>query len=129
MTVTRVGDGVYRVEIEQESALVYVAGPATDRWVFCDGRVYRGDFTDAPRDPRRASRGHGAQTLVAPMPATVLKVLVVAGQPVKKGDPVVVLEAMKMELPMRAGGDATVGAVRCREGELVDADTILVEFD
>ena len=46
----------------------------------------------------------------------------------KKGDIVVVLEAMKMELPVRALGDAVVAAVRCREGELVQADAMLVEF-
>jgi biotin carboxyl carrier protein len=129
MTVTRVGDGVYRVDVEHDGTLVYVAGPVTDRWVFCDGRVYRADFSDMSRGSRRASRGHAAQAIVAPMPATVLKVLVAPAQVVKKGDTVVVLEAMKMELPMRAAGDGTVRAVRCREGELVDADAVLVEFD
>jgi biotin carboxyl carrier protein len=36
---------------------------------------------------------------------------------------------MKMELPLRAPGDATVAAVRCREGELVQADAVLVELE
>ena len=62
------------------------------------------------------------------MPATVLKVLVSAGAPVKKGDTLVILEAMKMELPLRAPADATVAAVHCREGELVQPDTVLVEL-
>jgi Acetyl/propionyl-CoA carboxylase, alpha subunit len=46
----------------------------------------------------------------------------------EKGDVVVVLEAMKMELPLRALGDGIVSAVRCREGDLVQADATLVEF-
>jgi biotin carboxyl carrier protein len=62
------------------------------------------------------------------MPATVIKVVVAPGDAVKKGDIVVVLEAMKMELPVRALGDGVVSAVRCREGELVAADATLVEF-
>jgi biotin carboxyl carrier protein len=62
------------------------------------------------------------------MPATVLKVQVKPGDAVRKGDIVVVLEAMKMELPVRAVGDAVVAAVCCREGELVQADAVLVEF-
>ena len=62
------------------------------------------------------------------MPATVIKVPVKAGDAVSKGDIVVLLEAMKMELPVRAGGDAVVARVRCREGELVQADQTLVEF-
>jgi biotin carboxyl carrier protein len=62
------------------------------------------------------------------MPATVIKVQVKPGDAVKKGDIVVVLEAMKMELPVRALGDGVVAAVCCREGELVQADATLVEF-
>jgi biotin carboxyl carrier protein len=62
------------------------------------------------------------------MPATVIRVKVKAGDPVKKGDVLVVLEAMKMELPLRALGDGVVSAVRCQEGELVQADATLVEF-
>jgi 3-methylcrotonyl-CoA carboxylase alpha subunit len=63
------------------------------------------------------------------MPATVIKVQVKPGDTVKKGTIVVVLEAMKMELPIRASGDGVVAAVRCREGELVPADGTLVEFE
>ena len=62
------------------------------------------------------------------MPATVIKVLVQVGAAVKKGETLVILEAMKMELPLRSGADATVRAVHCREGELVQPDTVLVEL-
>jgi acetyl-CoA carboxylase biotin carboxylase subunit len=92
-----------------------------------DARVVRAARSDEPAR-RRAARATPGQTLVAPMPATVLKIPVKAGDAVKKGDTVVVLEAMKMELPVRAPADGTVGAVRCREGELVPADATLIEF-
>jgi 3-methylcrotonyl-CoA carboxylase alpha subunit len=62
------------------------------------------------------------------MPATVIKVLVQPGATVKKGDTVVILEAMKMEWPVRSPADATVKAVRCREGDLVQPDAVLVEL-
>jgi len=90
-------------------------------------RVVRPARSDEPAR-RRAVRATAGETLVAPMPATVLKLLVKAGDAVKKGDTVLVLEAMKMELPVRAPADATIGAVRCREGELVPADATLIEF-
>jgi 3-methylcrotonyl-CoA carboxylase alpha subunit len=77
---------------------------------------------------RRRSAASAGGALTAPMPATVIKVNVKEGDAVKKGDVVLVLEAMKMELPLRALGDAVVGAVCCREGELVPADSTLVEF-
>jgi acetyl/propionyl-CoA carboxylase alpha subunit len=81
----------------------------------------------APSARKRAPTSAG-RNLIAPMPATVIKVRVKPGDAVKKGDVVVVLEAMKMELPIRALGDGVVSAVRCREGELVQADASLVEF-
>ncbi len=77
---------------------------------------------------RRRSSVDGAQSLTAPMPATVVKVLVKPGDRVAKGDTVVLLEAMKMELPLRAAADATVKAVHCREGDLVQPDAVLVEM-
>jgi 3-methylcrotonyl-CoA carboxylase alpha subunit len=125
--VKKIGPGAYRVESNGRGRIVYVAGPPSNRWAFCDGEVYR---AEPPVQARRAgARGHVAQSLTAPMPATVLKVLVAPGAEVRKGDTVVVLEAMKMELPVRAPADATVMAVNCREGEIVQPDTVLVELE
>jgi biotin carboxyl carrier protein len=129
--VTRIGDGAYRVDVDGRGEIVYVAGPAHDRWVFWNGEVFRGDFrSPATRSgtPGTGPRAYGAHALAAPMPATVISVSVKPGDVVKKGDIVLVLEAMKMELPIRAAGDGVVAAVRCREGELVQADATLVEF-
>jgi len=81
------------------------------------------------RESRRpASRGFAGEAVTAPMPATVIKINVKTGDAVKKGDIVILLEAMKMELPVRAPDSGTVRAIRCREGELVDADAVLLEL-
>ena len=63
------------------------------------------------------------------MPATVISVLVAPGVRVAKGETVILLEAMKMELPIRAPGAGTVTAVHCRAGDLVRADQELIELD
>ena len=97
------------------------------QWVFLNGEVYRFEADQAARG-RRTRSALATGSLTAPMPATVVKVLVKPGDRVAKGDTVVVLEAMKMELPLRAAGDATVKAVHCREGELVQPDAVLVEM-
>jgi biotin carboxyl carrier protein len=62
------------------------------------------------------------------MPATVRKVHVAAGDEVRRGDVLVVLEAMKMELPVRAPHDGSVDIVKCSEGEMVEAGQVLVEL-
>jgi biotin carboxyl carrier protein len=123
----RIGDGVYRVEHEGRADVVYVAGSLDDRWAFWNGQVFRARAA-APRASRRSGRGDIPQALTAPMPATVIKVRVRPGDTVKKGDTIVILEAMKMELPVRSPADATVAAVHCREGQLVQPDAVLVEL-
>ena len=65
---------------------------------------------------------------MSPMPATVVSIHATVGQPVNEGDTVIVLEAMKMELPIRAGVAGTVKALACREGELVQPGVALVEI-
>jgi geranyl-CoA carboxylase alpha subunit len=51
-----------------------------------------------------------------------------SGAAVRQGDTLVVLEAMKMELPIRAPRDGVISAVRCREGELVQPGVPVVEM-
>jgi biotin carboxyl carrier protein len=133
--VTRIGPGVYRVNRSDgdDSAedgghdIVYVAGPRGDTWAFWKGRVFRpSPLTDQPGRPRVP---RATQALTSPMPATVVKVLAVPGQTVKSGDTLVIVEAMKMELPVRAQSDSVVKAVRCRERDVVQADQTLVELE
>jgi biotin carboxyl carrier protein len=63
------------------------------------------------------------------MPATVIEIKVAPGDRVSRGDILILLEAMKMELPVRAPGDGLVAAVHCRPGQLVQPDTILIELE
>jgi len=128
--VKQVGNGVYAVDVDGRAETVYVAGPPHDRWVFWNGRVFRGDFRDDAESQRtRHARPAAKHALFAPMPAKVIKVHVKPGDAVRKGDTVLLLEAMKMELPIRAPDDAVVAAVLCRDGELVEADAPLIELE
>jgi len=68
-------------------------------------------------------------TVTAPMPATVLKVLVHEGATVAARQPLVVLEAMKMETPLASPYDGTVRAVHVQEGDRVAGGAVLVELD
>jgi propionyl-CoA carboxylase alpha chain len=64
-------------------------------------------------------------SLVAPMPGTVVKVLAAPGDTVAKGDPVVVIEAMKMEHTIGAAGDGTVAEILVEVGRQVDIDQVI----
>lgn len=126
--VTRIRDGAYRVVLDGRSEIVHVAGPVGSRWVHWDGHVFERPFEEAPA-ARRTRQADAHQSLSAPMPATVRKVAAAAGARVGKGETLIVLEAMKMELLVRAPADGVVRTVRCREGELVQPGTTLVELE
>lgn len=70
-----------------------------------------------------------ANQLKAPMPGLVLSVAVAAGQAVKKGEPLLILEAMKMENVIKASADATVRAVHVQKGAAVEKNQLLVDFE
>ena len=127
--VTRIAEGMYRVEQDGRAEIVYVAGAPDDRWIFWNGRVFHRPFGDAPSRRSKHTDADSRQLLEAPMPATVLKVFAAQGATVRKGDTLVVLEAMKMELPIRAAADARVASVRCREGDLVQPGAVLIELE
>ena len=67
----------------------------------------------------------GATTITAPMPGTILKVNVANGQAVKKGDVLMILEAMKMENEIMAPADGTVSSVNVNVGASVEAGATL----
>jgi biotin carboxyl carrier protein len=132
----RADDREYRVEVVDDRIIVdgaeievpkhaFAVADGDTRWVFLDGDVYE---LNVQRPGRRRPAAHQG-SLSAPMPATVRKINVQAGAVVKKGDTLLVLEAMKMELPVRAPSDGTVKSVACSEGELVQAGIVLVELE
>ena len=134
--VLRHGDREYRVEVHDDQVVVdgqnverpqraWSISDGDVRWVFLDGEVYEFEVQRPGR--RRSAAQHGS--LTSPMPATVRKVAVEPGSIVRKGDTLLVLEAMKMELPVRAPADGVVKKVSCRAGDLVQAGVPLVEIE
>ena len=86
----------------------------------------------APKAAPKAAAPAGAQGAVkvnAPMPGKILKVNVNAGIAVKKGDVLLVLEAMKMENEICAPQDGTVATVECAAGDSVESGKVLVSMN
>ena len=86
------------------------------------------EFKPAEAAARRRARGLAAAEVIAPMPGKVLKVLVRDGDLVTAGQPLVVIEAMKMETTLAAESAATVKRVRVEEGQTVDHGAVLIEL-
>lgn len=79
--------------------------------------------------PKAAPAAIGANVIKAPMPGTIVKVNVKAGDSVKRGDVLCVLEAMKMENEIMAPADGTVAGVNVSAGESVQTDAVLLSLN
>jgi 3-methylcrotonyl-CoA carboxylase alpha subunit len=148
----RAGDGRFRAVIGARTHEVLVRraqGGALDLVV--DGRTVRAfAATDGPRrlvrvqgeepvallraESRRAAAGRargaaGEEGLAANMHAQVVAILVKEGDLVERGAPLVVLEAMKMELRVAAPHAGRVKAIGCRAGDVVERGRVLIELE
>jgi propionyl-CoA carboxylase alpha chain len=93
-----------------------------------DSELGSSEYAVQPRLPEPAEH-LAAGSLTAPMPGAVVRVLVDVGAVVVAGQPLVVLEAMKMEHTVAAPADGTVTTVGVTAGQQVDAGTVLVVVD
>lgn len=79
--------------------------------------------------PAAPAGSAGSIVIKAPMPGTIVNIVVSAGQTVKAGDDLVFIEAMKMETPVKAPQDGTVATVEVNKGESVDSGKVLVTLN
>lgn len=98
-------------------------------FVHLGGRVY--EFEEAGvRDAVSAgAAGIGGDSVSSLMPGKVVKLLAAVGDEVKEGQPLVIVEAMKMETPLAAPAAGKVKAVNFAEGDLVDAGKPIVQLE
>jgi len=82
----------------------------------------------APVAAAPAAPAAGSTCVKAPMPGTVLSLKVAAGQAVKRGDVLLILEAMKMENEISAPADGTVAAIRVQAGSTVNTGDPMVDL-
>jgi 3-methylcrotonyl-CoA carboxylase alpha subunit len=94
--------------------------------VLLDGRCHEFELVDLLADPESAGEAGGH--IASPIPGRVARVLVSVGGTVARGAPVVVVEAMKMELTLTADRDGTITHIRCAAGEMVAEGVELVEI-
>jgi biotin carboxyl carrier protein len=126
LQIVSLGDGRYRIIDDDRSRVAFAAAASGSVWIFLEGRVYR---VAADRTNGTTEKQRDEHALTAPMPATVSQINVEPGEQVTEGHLMIVLEAMKMELPIRAPRDGRVKAILCRRGELVQPGVRLLDLE
>jgi 3-methylcrotonyl-CoA carboxylase alpha subunit len=114
------------VMLDGVSQRLHVVADGEGLTVIAAGRNHRFVAED-PLSPPAESAG-SAERVMAPIPGRVTRLLAAAGDQVAKGAPLVVIEAMKMEITLRAPFDGTVEQIRCAQGDLVEEGLELVTF-
>jgi biotin carboxyl carrier protein len=112
--------------IDGEHVNAYVSSDGAKRWVTINGHTQM--LTKTSGVKRGVSHEH-AGGLIAPMPGQVRSVAVSVGDAVKKGQTLLTMEAMKMEIRIQALKDGKVTALHVRQGETVEREQILIEME
>ncbi len=125
ITVRKEGKaGRVLVEIGEEIKLVHVARTESSWWVHIDGRAHEVRFHEHGTKGPASDEG----SLVAPMPGTILDLLVEQGQRVRKGQALMVLEAMKMEHRVSAPKAGEITKLHFKKGDRVEMGSVLIEI-
>jgi biotin carboxyl carrier protein len=121
--------GRLNLQVDDRRLRAYVAHDGLRRYVAMAGNTWVLERPQSVRRGRdRAAAGPGASSVEAAMPGHVLDVLVKEGDVVTKGQTLVLLEAMKMELRIAAGVEGVVQKVLCQAGQIVERGQVLVEL-
>lgn len=118
---------------KDSSYLVDVIGKGTEYTVYTRGAYKTFEVYNEEallHESLKAGGGMGAgANLSSGMPGKIVKVFVKPGDEVKEGDPLLIMEAMKMENEMRAASPVKIKEVLVKEGENVESGAVLVTFD
>jgi biotin carboxyl carrier protein len=134
--IIKVRDGVYHLIKDNTSYNVEIVKhvPEEKKWVLkINNTVYTLDVKDKYDDLLHSL---GLDNLAvkkvnevkAPMPGMVLNILVTEGQEVKKGDTLIILEAMKMENSLKSPSDGVIKKIAVNKGVAVEKNQILIHF-
>lgn len=126
------GQPVYSLIVDGRSHESYIYQGEDDNWqVLLRGRLYPVTVEDEREKRLRAAAGAGvAETgefhLRAPMPGLVVAIPVAEGQPIKRGQVILILESMKMQNEIKSPRDGTISRIRVKAGETVEQKQTLL---
>lgn len=134
--IKHLGDGKYHMLLDNKSFTIEVVdwNDGSDPVIKVNGSVYQPKVkseTDLllERLGMNIKSKKEIKELKAPMPGLVVEYRVAPGDTVKEGDPLVVLEAMKMENILKAPAEATVKSLDQEKGSAIDKNALLITFE
>ena len=120
-------DGKLDCLIDGRRTTAYVSSDNAKRWVTVNGQTFV--LTKSSGAKQRGPGHDHASELIAPMPGQVRAVNVSEGESVTKGQTLLVLEAMKMEIRIQAPQDGKVKKLLVKQTQTVERDQILIELE
>ncbi len=108
----------------------YQSEDSLEVWIL--GKNYKFNLFKESLERKAVSRkdaGLFTGIIKAPMPGTILKILVEAGSKVSLSDPLIIMESMKMEMTISAPKKGTIAYINCKVGQLVEMNSELVKLD
>ncbi|MBA4056601.1 MAG: acetyl-CoA carboxylase biotin carboxyl carrier protein subunit [Marivirga sp.] len=134
--IVKVADGYFHILLHNKSykAEVLIADIATKTFSFkINGRIYSVKLKDKfdlllEKLGMNSGAAGKVNNIKAPMPGLIIDLRVREGDHVKTGDPLLILEAMKMENIIKASGDSVVKSVKVKKGDSVEKNQVMIEF-
>jgi len=127
--IIHVGNGKLDLLIDGERVTAFVSPENAKRWVTVNGQTFV--LTKPAAGARKGGHGHhhAAGELTAPMPGQVRAVNVSEGGAVTKGQTLLVIEAMKMEIRIQSPQDGVVKKLLVKQGQTVEREQILIDIE
>jgi biotin carboxyl carrier protein len=120
-------NGGWLLNIGGQQITAYAVAQGSERYVYAAGEYYTLTVPETRNVRRRKS--HSAGDLTTQMPGQIVNVLVNAGDAVTRGQTLVILEAMKMEIRVAAPGDGRIKRLLVNKGQIVERGQLLLELE
>lgn len=124
--IVRAANGRMDLLVDGQRVTAHVSSDMAKRWVTINGQTLMLTKTSGAKQGVRHDHAGG---LIAPMPGQIRSVSVSVGEAVKKGQTLLTMEAMKMEIRIQALKDGVVKSVSVTQGQTVEREQILVEVE
>lgn len=124
--IVRAANGRMDLLVDGQRVAAHVSSDMAKRWVTINGQTLMLTKTSGAKQGVRHDHAGG---LIAPMPGQIRSVSVSVGEAVKKGQTLLTMEAMKMEIRIQALKDGVVKSVSVTQGQTVEREQILVEVE